>query len=183
MELSPTAYVVLGMLSWRPMSGYDIKSVVDRSTRFFWAASYSQIYGELRALRDAGLITADDGPQGARRRTAHRITELGRRALRDWLAREPETFELRDEGLLKLFFASADPASAASTIAAKRDRHAEVAEQLESMAAAGTATGYAGIVLAYGIECNRWMADWCERTLTDLAELPASAGARQRETI
>ena len=43
MELSPTAYVILGMLSWWPMSGYDIKATVDKSTRFFWAASYGQI--------------------------------------------------------------------------------------------------------------------------------------------
>ena len=57
MELSSTAYVILGMLSWRPMSGYEIKALVDRSTRFFWAASYGQIYPELRklsAMRHAG---------------------------------------------------------------------------------------------------------------------------------
>jgi DNA-binding PadR family transcriptional regulator len=35
MELSPTAFVILGMLAWRPMSGYDIKSIVDNATRFF----------------------------------------------------------------------------------------------------------------------------------------------------
>ena len=43
MAHSNTAYVILGMLSWRPMSGYEIKSLVDKSTRFFWAASYGQI--------------------------------------------------------------------------------------------------------------------------------------------
>ena len=39
-----------------PKSGYEIKGLVDRSTRFFWAASYGQIYPELRRLSDAGLI-------------------------------------------------------------------------------------------------------------------------------
>ena len=34
MELSPTAYVILGMLAWGPSSGYDVKAVVDRSVRF-----------------------------------------------------------------------------------------------------------------------------------------------------
>jgi DNA-binding PadR family transcriptional regulator len=43
MELSATAYVILGMLAWRPMSGYDVKAIVDKSTRHFWAASYGQI--------------------------------------------------------------------------------------------------------------------------------------------
>src|SRR2546423_7126877 len=50
MELSATGYVILGLLSWRQMSGYDIKATVDNSTRFFWAASYGQIYPELRRL-------------------------------------------------------------------------------------------------------------------------------------
>lgn len=43
MELSPTAYVILGMVSREPRSGYEIKALVDDSTRFFWAASYGQI--------------------------------------------------------------------------------------------------------------------------------------------
>src|SRR5262245_49451326 len=99
MELSATAYVILGMLSWKPMSGYDIKAAVDGSTRFFWAASYGQIYPELRRLADAGLIESEDGSQGGRRRTVFRITGAGRDQLRSWLAIEPETFEMRDEGL------------------------------------------------------------------------------------
>ena len=63
----PTAYVILGMLAWRPMSGYDIKATVDRSTRLFWAASYGQIYPELRRLAEAGLVEgeAESGVGGA----------------------------------------------------------------------------------------------------------------------
>jgi PadR family transcriptional regulator AphA len=56
MELSPTAYVVLGMLNLGARTGYDIKGIVDRSTRFFWAASYGQIYPELNRLEHAGLV-------------------------------------------------------------------------------------------------------------------------------
>ncbi len=48
MDLSPTAYVILGMVSGEPRSGYEIKALVDNTTRFFWAASYGQIYPELR---------------------------------------------------------------------------------------------------------------------------------------
>jgi PadR family transcriptional regulator, regulatory protein AphA len=48
MELSATAKVILRMLAQRPRSGYEIKSLVDHSTRYFWAASYGQIYPELR---------------------------------------------------------------------------------------------------------------------------------------
>ena len=67
------------MLAWRPMSGYDVKAVVDRSIRFFWAASYGQIYPELRRLADAGLVEGEAEPDSGRRRTVYRLT-AGRRA-------------------------------------------------------------------------------------------------------
>ena len=53
---------MLGLLAGGPRSGYDIKSIVDRSTRFFWAASYGQIYPELRRLEAEGLIEGEDSP-------------------------------------------------------------------------------------------------------------------------
>ena len=63
MELSPTAYVILGMVSRTPHSGYEIKALVDNSTRFFWAASYGQIYPELKRLAEAGLVEGADAPR------------------------------------------------------------------------------------------------------------------------
>ncbi len=77
MELSPTAYVILGMLSFGPKSGYEIKGLVDKSTRFFWAASYGQIYPELKRLAAAGLVTGADASQGGRRRTVYELTDEG----------------------------------------------------------------------------------------------------------
>ena len=88
MELNPTSYVILGMLGLEPMCGYEIKQLVDRSTRFFWAASYGQIYPELRRLSEAGLIDAARPTRGtARRRTEFELTAAGRRTLERWLAR------------------------------------------------------------------------------------------------
>ncbi len=142
MELSPTAHVILGTLGWRPMSGYEIKSIVDKSTRLFWAASYGQIYPELRRLAAAGLIEGKASPQGGRRRNVYRLTPAGRKELRAWLDADPEVFELRDEGLLKLFFADATGGDSAT----------------------GKPEGFAYLVLRYGIELNEWTADWCERT-------------------
>src|SRR5919109_5547208 len=104
MELSPTAYVILGMLAWRPMSGYDIKTLVDHSTRFFWAASYGQIYPDLRRLAAAGLVEGEPEQGSGRRRTSYSITEAGRAELREWLARPPRPLADRAEGLPQGFF-------------------------------------------------------------------------------
>jgi PadR family transcriptional regulator, regulatory protein AphA len=175
MELSPTAHVILGTLGWRPMSGYEIKSIVDKSTRFFWAASYGQIYPELRRLAAAGLIEGKASPQGGRRRNVYRLTSAGRKELRAWLDADPEVFELRDEALLKLFFADATGGkSATGTLAAKRRTHERIVERLKEIEATGKPDGFAYLVLRYGIELNEWTADWCERTGRALEDQAAS---------
>jgi DNA-binding PadR family transcriptional regulator len=169
MELSSTAYVILGMLGWRPMSGYEIKSIVDRSTRLFWAASYGQIYPELRRLADAGLIEGKASPHGGRKRNVYRLTPAGRKQLRTWLGTAPEIFETRDEALLKLFFAdAAGGRTAAATLDAKRRHHEEIVEHLRGIEASGKPQGFGYLVLRYGIELNEWLADWCERAKNEL---------------
>jgi PadR family transcriptional regulator AphA len=180
MELSSTAYVILGMLSWRPMSGYEIKSLVDKSTRFFWAASYGQIYPELRRLAGAGLIEGKASPHGGRRRNVYRLTQAGRGELEAWLGVDADVFELRDEGLLKLFFAEAAGGEAAiQALDAKRREHERVLARLEEIEATKRPDGFAYQVLRYGIECNRWQAEWCERTMR---ELENDLGSEKRRT-
>jgi PadR family transcriptional regulator AphA len=172
MELSPTACVILGYLGLGPMSGYEIKSFVDKSSRFFWAASYGQIYPELRRLAEAGLIEGKAEPQGGRRRTVYRLTAAGRNELRDWLASDPQVLELRDEGLLKLFFADAvGPEGAVEILEAKRKRHLEFVETLKAIEpkAAAAPERFPHFVARYGIECHQWAADWCERTAAEIA--------------
>ena len=170
MELSSTAYVILGLLRIQPMSGYEIKAFVDRSTRFFWAASYGQIYPELRRLAEAGLIEGSSKPSGGRKRTEYRLTPAGRKELREWLRIPPEVYETRDEGLLKLFFADADPASGATAVRAKRAYHAEKLEQLrriEPRAKAGP-NRFPELVARHGIEHSEFGIDWSDRVLADL---------------
>ena len=72
--------VILGFLSIGPRSGYEIKATVDRSTRFFWAASYGQIYPELRRLESEGLIEGEEAPNGGRARRVYRLTAAGARS-------------------------------------------------------------------------------------------------------
>ena len=175
MELSPTAYVILGMVSREPRSGYEIKAIVDNTTRFFWAASYGQIYPELKRLADAGLLEGVDAPRGERKRTVYAITAGGEAALEDWLSRPPETAEMREEGLLKLFFSGVlPPERAAATLRAMREHRLGLAERLREMepGAEGKLEGmgdpYPLMVLRGGIEFNEWFADWCERMETRL---------------
>jgi len=58
--LRATSWAVLGILSFgEELSGYDMKKWADWSLSFFyWAPSYSQIYGELHKLEELGLVTS-----------------------------------------------------------------------------------------------------------------------------
>src|SRR6185503_12467806 len=102
-------WAVLGLLAQRPRSGYEIKQAVDRTIRHFWAASYGQIYPELRRLEAAGWISGDDAPRGGRARRIYGITPTGSAALDGWLAGADTRVELRDESLLRLFFSDTLP--------------------------------------------------------------------------
>src|SRR5882757_5170562 len=146
MELSATGKVILGMLAARPRSGYEIKQLVDNSARFFWAASYGQIYPELKRLAKDGMISGNDSAQGARRRTVYKLTAAGRRAAREWIEGPPQVFELRDEGLLELFFAgSIDPERAPEIARERAAKAAATAAELrvieEQIAAKGQHEG------------------------------------------
>ena len=187
MELSATGKVVLGMLAARPRSGYEIKQLVDSSARYFWAASYGQIYPELKKLEKAGLITGDDSSTGARQRTTFKLTAEGRRAAREWIRKPPEVLETRDEGLLKLFFAySIDPKRAAEIARERAEISRQKAAQLRAIAEATDEAGQpahgppalpdAGslTVLRYGIEMSELAAEWFEEAAEELARADQS---------
>jgi DNA-binding PadR family transcriptional regulator len=180
MELSATGKVILGMLAARPRSGYEIKQLVDKSARFFWAASYGQIYPELKSLEKQGLIAGSDSAHGARQRTVYKLTAEGKRAAKEWIEREPEVFELRDEGLLGMFFSGAIDPERTAEIA--RERAAQAAAKAEELRAieeqVEVPEKYEGpdaspdqgsmAVLRYGIEMNEWTAQWFERAAEEL---------------
>ena len=170
MKQTAVTPVVLGLLAMRPRSGYDIKTVVDRSTRFFWAASYGQIYPELRRLEQDGLIEGESVPNGARDRRVYKITAGGRKALEDWLLGDTVTIELRDESLLRLFFADALPREQAIGLLEGRKRgHEEFLAVLRAIdAIPGKDPDFVDLVLHWGIDFNQWGADWCEKQLKQL---------------
>src|SRR5947207_10394069 len=100
-ELSPTGRVILGLIAFGRRTGYDIKRFVDKTPRYFWAASYGQIYPELKRLEDQGLVRGRPEPSGGRARTVYELTDAGTAALERWLGSDEEhLYELRDEGML-----------------------------------------------------------------------------------
>jgi DNA-binding PadR family transcriptional regulator len=109
-KLTAPSYLILGMLRLGIRSGYGIKKAADVSTKHFWPMSLAKVYPELASLEDAGLIVRSDDPHGARSRHSYEPTEAGEQALLAWLGSLRDAPpHVRDERLLRLFFADALP--------------------------------------------------------------------------
>ena len=107
--LTPTSYVVLGLLATQgPCTPYEMEQLVDLSLGHFWSFPHSQLYSEPARLAERGLVE-ESREEGGRRRRTFTITATGRAALQDWLGGQdaPAGTEIRDLGLLRLFFGAA----------------------------------------------------------------------------
>lgn len=115
--LGPSAYIVLGLLGqYGSGTSYDLKRWADESVGYFWTFPRSQLYAEPQRLVGLGLLQETQEDSGRRKRT-YSITQAGRSALAHWLSRPAGFPELRDAGLLKLFFAGQGPPQLLSQLA------------------------------------------------------------------
>jgi DNA-binding PadR family transcriptional regulator len=165
--MQPTAvtWAVLGLLGVKPMSGYDIKRAVDRTIRHFWAASYGQIYPELKRLEEAGWISGKDASQGERARRIYKLTAQGGRELDAWLHGYETRVELRDESLLRLFFADALPREdALGLLSARREGYRMMLAYLRSLDdGEGPDPPFVDLVYRWGLDYCEWGIEWCDR--------------------
>jgi DNA-binding PadR family transcriptional regulator len=170
-ELSLTGRVICGMITLGRRTGYDIKQFVDRSARHFMAASYGQLYPELKRLQQAGLVAGRASPSGGRSRTVYELTPAGRDALLEWLASDADQlYELRDEGMLKLFFSDSLPEQRIAIVRALRERNERKLAELRAIEP-HAAKGPEGprLTLELGIGMAEWIINWCEATERRLA--------------
>jgi len=165
MEATAVTWAVLGLLSFGPRSGYDLKQSVDRTIRHFWAASYGQIYPELKKLEAEAWIAGEEAARGGRSRRVYRITALGRRELQHWLHGEETRIELRDESLLRLFFADNLPREhALGLVAARREGYRAMLAYLRSLDDGGAPDPpFVDLVYRWGLDYCAWGIEWCEQ--------------------
>ena len=104
-RLSTTSFAILGLLSIREWSTYELAAQMRRSLQHFWPRAASGIYEEPKKLVREGLAEAHRGSTGRRPRTVYRITPAGREALRLWLE-EPGASgrAYESEPLVRFFF-------------------------------------------------------------------------------
>lgn len=104
-SLSPTAFALLGLLSIRPWTAYELAKQTERSLNWFWPRTERKLYDEAKRLAHLGLAETTKEKTGERPRTVYRVTTEGRDALATWLALESAPAKLESEALLRVFFA------------------------------------------------------------------------------
>lgn len=126
LRVSTLGYALLARLARKPHSGYELLQSLKKPIGFFWQASQSQIYPELKRLEVLGLVTFELVKQYNRPdKKVYSITEEGRTALQKWAVAPVEPEPSRNELLLKVYtFWLADPAQALKLMRAHADLHA-----------------------------------------------------------
>ena len=97
---------LLGLLSWKSFSGYDLKKIIASSPAFYWSGNNNQIYTALVQMAREGLVeTQIDLEGGLPARKVYTITDQGRAALRAGLQGRPQAPEVRNPFLIQLAWA------------------------------------------------------------------------------
>jgi PadR family transcriptional regulator AphA len=104
-QLTTTSYAILGLLSLRSWSTYELAEQMRRALGLFWPRAESGIYREPKKLEEHGLARSTVELVGQRPRTRYKITAKGRKALAAWLPTPGEGPVIEFEQLVKVFFA------------------------------------------------------------------------------
>ncbi len=102
--VNKTRYAILGVLLEGATTGYEIKSLMGRSTAYFWRESDSTIYPMLKVLAKEGKVLSEIIYAGKKKKEVFSITEIGRAEFKTWLESSTGSETPRNEFLLKLFF-------------------------------------------------------------------------------
>jgi DNA-binding PadR family transcriptional regulator len=173
-SLTTVSYVLLGFVELMgPTTPYAIKRNLERTLGHFWPFAHAQFYQEPQRLVVAGLMEETRETEGRRRRIFSN-TEDGRAALLEWLA-EPvrQQRELRDLGLVKLFFGELVEPEVVEQL--RRDQievHGGLLaeyERLRERLAGRCDIGYRPATIEAGLRVERALIDFWEAVAADPA--------------
>ena len=172
-KLNATAGALLGLLRDGPRSGYELVAAAEQMIGGFWTITRSQVYRELTALADRGLLRR--GQTGPRDRQPFQLTAAGRAAFRQWVNTSPEPENLRIPLLLRLTFADAiDPRQLQTMLTehqAVHQRRLTAYRSLDRQLAAAGVPEEKRVTLAFGISYEPAVLRW-------FRQLPASINPR-----
>lgn len=166
--LNPTAASLLGFLQAGEATGDELVAAAELLIGDFWHLTRSQVYRELAAAAERGLVQA--GAAGPRSRRPYQLTEAGREEFAAWLAEPPGAEQIRYPLLLTLAFGEhLDADRLRQYIATHRVEHEQrLRDYLETEAAQGL-DRYQRATLSFGIHYERAVLAWMDELVELLA--------------
>lgn len=183
---SVTARALLGLLSLRTWTAYELTGQMRRALRWIWPRSEANLYAALKRLGGEQLAEAVEEDAGARTRTRYRITDAGRAEIDRWLRHtDPDPPKIEAEVVLRTFLADlAGPDDLRRALAATRRHCAE-----QAATALPIFEEYAGeqppfperahlnvLFMHFMAGYYELMIGWCDDVEAELAGWPSTAG-------
>ncbi len=178
---------MLGLLSLRPMSAYELVQGYGRSLGQIMSRSEAAIYAEPKRLEAAGLVSGTDEMRGQRVVAVYRITDAGLADLEAWRHRESAYPLVDAEPVLRVVFANQDdPRHLRTTLLTFREEALARAVALRAVAdeylgGAGPHQGRAPLVALSGrfvIDLVTTYVRWCDWALDALDAWDGDGDAR-----
>lgn len=173
-------YAALGFLMYRPLSMYDLKKAMERSTQHFLSASFGTLHPLLLKLSRQGLVTSESQAANGRNKKVYTITPAGRAHFIAWLGQDVMAERVSDPRLLRLFFlghlAAAERAELMSRFLKQVVGAIEELERLKVLVQGITVPpggedhmAYQLATLEFGIDHHRFVGDWYRTRLEVMA--------------
>lgn len=177
--MNATAAALLGLLRDGAATGYELARRAQEELGDFWTVTRSQVYRELSAMSQRGLVQPQEA--GPRDRRPYTLTAAGHRAFSAWLHSRSGSDVVRIPLLLRLAFADAlDPARLAELAEAQRAEHAGRLERYRAMEHAALGQGASDrdlVTLRFGLRYEQAVLQWFDQ---DLSRLGPSASPSPR---
>lgn len=180
-RVNKSQFAILGCLSIKPMSAYEIKQFLRRSASHFWSEAEAQLYPTLKQLAVKDLVSYhEEKAEKAGMKKIFALTEAGEEALKAWLKKKAEQPVFRNELLLKLFFGPMqNPADNIKLIQLEMHDLEATLHLLQEIKdhmipkkkISQVRAAYMEIVLDYGLRLIQTEIAWCKDSMKRLQQL------------
>ncbi len=184
-------HALLGLLNYRPATGYELKATFTNSIHFFWDATLPQIYRTLKQMEKSRWLNVTvEHQDGKPSRKVYQVTEAGRKELRRWLSEPLEMPEPRNATLIKIFFGNQmNPTQFTTHLKELQNYYANLLksydeERIPGIERYAEVTGayqdarYWSLTLDFGRRHAKMVRDWCQATLLSLNRPEEEKGRR-----
>ncbi|MFC6014605.1 helix-turn-helix transcriptional regulator [Plantactinospora solaniradicis] len=159
--INPTAAALLGLLHEGPMTGGQLMAAAERRLAPYWSMTRSQVYRELPALADQGLVRL--GKPGPRSSQPYAITAAGKRTFSRWLTEMPGRDTVRNPTALRVAFGPQHSATQMRTlVSSANDYHTEALASAREQARDAKKAGdsYGAAALEFAVAYHKAALSW-----------------------